>query len=197
MGAAIMRPIHFATLVLGSLLLSDAFAQQLDLVTSNAFGLEPGSYSVGFRLLEGVDPSRTVTDSTGAAHPRSVRTYLWYPAEGSAQPMRFGRYAALADEDIWPEEITGDQRGKLAYSRRPLARAMGPAGYEALLQRPVLAIENAAPADGAFPLIVMAEGFWYEPAISQAALGEYLAGRGFAVATAPLVGTNSPVVRVD
>ena len=36
-----------------------------------------------------------------------------------------------------------------------------------------------------------------EPAISLAALGEFLAGRGFVVATAPLVGTNSPVARVD
>ena len=111
--------------------------------------------------------------------------------------MRFRRYAALADEDIWPAEIAGNLRDKLAYSRRPLARSLGPAGFEALLQRPVLAAENAEPLDGPFPLIVIGQGWLIEPAISLAALGEYLAGRGFVVATAPLVGTNSPLARVE
>ena len=111
--------------------------------------------------------------------------------------MRFRRYATLADQDIWPAEIAGPLRDKLTYSRRPLARSLGPAGYEALLRRPVLAAENAKPADGPFPLIVIGQGWAIEPAISMAALGEYLAGRGFVVATAPLVGTNSPVARVE
>jgi hypothetical protein len=111
--------------------------------------------------------------------------------------MRFGRYAALADDDVWPAEMIGSLHDKLAYSSRPLARSFDEAGFAALSQRPVLAVENAEPAAGPFPLVVIGVGFWYEPAISQAVLGEYLAGRGFVVAIAPLVGTNSPVVRVD
>jgi len=182
-------------LALALLLPCQAHAQQR--VTSNAFGLEPGTNAVGFRLIEGDDPSRTITAGSGNARPRPVRTYVWYPAAGTPQPMRFGRYAALADDDIWPAAIVGGLHDALAYARRPLARALGPAGYAALLQRPVLAAENAKPLNGPFPLVVMGEGFWYEPAISMASLGEYLAGRGFVVVTAPLVGTNSPVIRVD
>ena len=60
-----------------------------------------------------------------------------------------------------------------------------------------LAAETDHLLDGPFPLIVLGQGWSIEPAISLAALGEYLAGRGFVVATAPLVGTNSPVARVD
>ncbi len=193
-----MRPLGYAALALALLLACETRAQQQDRAAVNAFGLEPGTYSVGFRLLEDVDHSRAITGSVAStAHPRPVRTYLWYPAEGTAQPMRFGRYAALADEDIWPAEIAGNLRDKLAYSRRPLARSLGPAGFEALLQRPVLAVENAAPLDGPFPLIVIGQGWLIEPAISLAAWGEYLAGRGFVVATAPLLGTNSPLARVE
>ena len=97
--------------------------------------------------------------------------------------------------------LASRNRRKPARQARIFASAsrawMGAAGYAALLQRPVLAVENAEPLAGPFPLIVIGQGFWIEPAISLAALAEYLAGRGFVVATAPLVGTNSPVVRVD
>ena len=194
-----MRPIALAVLTLAPLLSCTGGEQpQQNAATGNAFGLEPGSNAVGFRLIEGEDHSRVVTGGAAStAHPRPVRTYLWYPARGTPRPMRFGRYADLADGDIWPAEISGSLHGALTYSHRSLARALGPAGYEALRQRPVLAAENAEPLNGPFPLIVLGQGWSIEPAISLAALAEYLAGRGFVVATAPLVGTNSPIARVD
>jgi hypothetical protein len=130
-----MHAVRYATLVL-ALLPCATSAGQRDPLAPNAFGLAPGSNAVGFRLIEGEDPSRTVTGGNGsAARPRPVRTYLWYPAQRSGQPMRFGRYATLADEDIWPADMVGSLHEKLAFSRRPLARGMGPAGYAALLQR--------------------------------------------------------------
>jgi dienelactone hydrolase len=60
-----------------------------------------------------------------------------------------------------------------------------------------LAAENANPASGRFPLIAIGQGLYYESPIAFASLGEFLAGRGFVVVTTPLVGTNSPVARVD
>ncbi len=111
--------------------------------------------------------------------------------------MHFGRYAALADEDIWPVEIAGNLREELKYSRRALARSLAPESFEALLQQPVLAIENADALEGSFPMIVIGQGLYYESPVALAALGEDLAGRGFVVATSPLVGANSPFVRID
>ncbi len=195
-----LRIMLYATLLLVSVLLNEA-CSQTDSAIPSPHGLEPGEYSVGFQLLEEQDYSRAVTGgaSPSTAHPRPMRIYLWYPARGSddAQPMRFGRYAALADEDIWPVEIAGNLRDKLKFSRRALARSLGPESFEALLQQPVLAIENAEALEGPFPLIVIAQGLYYESPVAFAALSEYLAGRGFVVATSPLVGANSPFVRID
>jgi dienelactone hydrolase len=44
---------------------------------------------------------------------------------------------------------------------------------------------------------VIGQGLYYESPVAFAALSEFLAGRGFVVATCPLVGTNSPLVRLD
>jgi hypothetical protein len=110
--------------------------------------------------------------------------------------MRFGDYATLANDDIWPAEIARGLRERLPYSRKPLARSLGAAGFEALANRRVHAVENAEPLEGPFPLVVIGQGLYYESPIAFAALAEYLAGRGFVVATAPLVGANSPIVRV-
>ena len=189
--------IRYATLAIISLLCASAAAQ---VEPANTFGLDAGEHAVGFRLLEDDDRSRTVTGgSRGAVHPRPIRTYLWYPAQASrrSQPVRFGRYAALADDDVWPSEIAGELRERLEYSNGPLARSLPAPGFAALLQRPMRAVENAEPLAGPFPLIVIGLGLYYESPITFAATAEYLASRGFAVATAPLVGTHTAIVRLD
>ena len=174
---------------------------QTSAVDAIPYGLAPGMYSVGFRLHEDLDHSRAVTGGSAdsLAHPRPVRTYLWYPATrtNNQQWMHFARYAALADDDIWPAEIVGNLHNKLKYSRRALARSLGHADFDALLKRPVLAMESAEALAGPFPLIIIAQGLCYESPVAFAALAEYLAGRGFVMATCPLVGTNSPLVRID
>jgi pimeloyl-ACP methyl ester carboxylesterase len=163
--------------------------------------LQPGRFDVGFRLLEEVDRSRAIQPggSAGRTHPRPVRVYVWYPASLSdgAQPMRFERYAEAADEDVWPDEILGRARERMKYAERPFARSLGPERFEELLKQPVRAVENAEAATGRFPLIVIGQGLYYESPVSHATLSEYLASRGFVVATCPLVGTHSPLVSLD
>jgi pimeloyl-ACP methyl ester carboxylesterase len=194
-----IRLLRLATLVLGSLCLAAAFAQT-DSTASAMLGLEPGQYSVGFQLVEAQDPSRRVEGATGTkTYARPIRAYLWYPSQrvSGERPMRMRRYATLAEEDVWPPELTGELRDVLKYSRRTLARSLGADGFTSLLQRPVVAVENAPALAGPFPLIVIGQGLYYESPIAFAAFAEYLAGRGFVVATSPLVGTGSPLVRID
>jgi len=195
---ATMKPIRCAACVLGSFLFASTVAHAQDAAIANTFRLEPGPYSVGFRLFVDQDPLRVVTGGVASTtHPRPIRTYVWYPTRSTSESLRFARYAALADDDVWPTDVAGSLRSTLKYSRRPLARSLDPARFEVLLRQPVAAIENAKPADGRFPLVVIGAGLYYESAINYAVWGEYLAARGFVVATAPLVGTNSPLVRID
>jgi len=162
---------------------------------------ETGEFSVGFQMLEAQDHSRMVTggSSPAVSHPRPIRVYLWYPAVRSEQDnlIRFGRYAELANDDIWSADIVGGLHEKLSYSGRPLARALSEEQFEALSQQPLTAVEDSTPLGGPFPLVVIGQGVYYESPIVFAALAEYLAGRGFVVVTSPLVGTNSPIVTVD
>ena len=163
-----------------------------------SLGLEPGAYPVGFRLFAEQDRSRSVAANNGTAtYPRPIRVYVWYPAVAAGTPMPFGQYAVLADEDVWPAEMSGGARDVLRFSRGPLARSLEPSAFEALLKRPMRAAENASPAPGRFPLIAIGQGLYYESPVAFAALAEFLAGRGLVVVSVPLVGTASPLVRID
>lgn len=190
--------LRFISLLASALLTLTALTAAAQ--TIEAFGLDAGEHAVGFRLLEGEDGSRAVTGGTrGAAHPRPIRTYLWYPAETARapKPIRYGQYAELADDDIWPKEIAGELRDRLRYANGPLARSLPETSFAALLERPMHAVENAAPLRGPFPLIVIGLGLYYESPITFSTTAEYLAGRGFVVATAPLAGTHIAIVKLD
>jgi dienelactone hydrolase len=173
-----------------------AFAQ----TEHEVLGLAAGEHAVGFQLLEDEDRSRVVAGGErGAAHPRPMRTYLWYPAGAGRreQPVTFGRYTALAQGDIWPAAVGGPLRERLSPANGPLARSLSPERYAALLARPMRAVENARPLAGPFPLVVIGLGLYYESPVTFSATAEYLAGHGFAVVTAPFVGTHSQVVKLD
>ena len=186
-----------AVLVVGAFFLSQSVAQSREPAESEAYGLEPGPLAISFRLLDGQDASRAVTAGNGAApHPRPLRVYVWYPAKRAAATMRFSRYAELAEHDIWPAEIAGAQSAKLEHREPTTRSSFRPDSFVALLKQPVLATENAKPLDGPYPLIVLGVWLYYESPTMFAALGEYLAGRGFVVASTPLNGTNSPIARV-
>jgi dienelactone hydrolase len=187
--------MRYALAAIASVAIGAALAQDS---TPAPLALEPGEHAVGFRLLEEQDPARTVTGGSGAApQPRPLRIYLWYPAAETPQRVTFGRYAAFADDDVWPAEITGPLHDRLQYSRRSIARSLSAEEYRALLARPMLAGENAEPLREPFPLIAIGQGLYYESPAAFAAFAEYLAGRGFVVTTTPLVGTNSPLVKLD
>jgi hypothetical protein len=196
----VIRLVRDLTLLLMFLYMTGTHAQS-DVAKIGLHVQERGQFQVGFRLLETQDHSRSVNGglSSTTPFPRPIRVYLWYPASRSdeSQAMQFGRYAQLADEDIWPVEIAGGLREQLKFSQRALARSLGKDRLITLLQQPVAAIEAAKPLKGPFPLIVIAQGVYYESPVVFSALAEYLAGRGFVVATCPLVGTNSPIVTVD
>ncbi len=163
--------------------------------------LAPGEHDVGFMVTEVHDLARSVRtgDPQRKAVPRPVRVYVWYPAAAGTQarPMTFGEYAAHATDDVWPDRLVEGARARLAFEQRPLARSLTPEDLRTTLAMPVRAIQDAPPAAGPFPLIVIGQGLYYESPISHAFLSEYLASHGFVVASSPLVGTHSPLVKID
>jgi hypothetical protein len=169
---------------------------------SSSWGdLAAGPYDVGFRLIEEVDQSRAIRVRlpSSEVRPRPIRIYVWYPAKltEADRPMTFGRYATMADEDVWPDNVLAGARDRMAYAGRPFARSVGEERYAELLKNPVRAVEDAKAAAGRFPLIVIGQGLYYESPVSHAILGELLASHGYVVATSPLVGTHSLLVHLD
>jgi dienelactone hydrolase len=168
-----------------------------DPAAAGRLGLAAGDHAVGFQWLDETDGSRLVTNEKGDAFPRPIRIHLWYPANRATNPILFRRYAELASDDIWPKQLVGNMRDALTFSHGAVARSLDQQSLQALLHRPVLANENAKPLRGPFPLILVGPGIYYESPLAFFALAEYLAGHGFVVATAPLVGTTSPFVKVE
>jgi hypothetical protein len=155
-------------------------------------GLEPGPFQPGFRLIEKQDPSRFYPRESGQSRDvRIVRIYVWFPAAKSvATPLLFEDFLRMAAEDFrlpsegnpaeWPEDSVPV----------PLKKGLEEGQFRALLDRPTASVLNADPADGSFPLIVLGQGLYYESPLSHLVMCEYLASKGYVVATCPLLGTQ-------
>ena len=119
-----------------------------------------GAAGVGYRVLELVhaqQPDVLATDRTTGAvplHDRPVTVDLWYPAN-TTPTMPRGFYEGLLS------------------SEPPLPRAA--------FRVPALAVKDAVPALGAYPLVVVSHGFGNDTA-AFSWLGENLASKGYVVA---------------
>jgi dienelactone hydrolase len=150
-----------------------------------------GPFAAGFQLLERDDPARAFSSGDPAvSKSRPMRIYIWYPAVETRGPaMKIGDFVRMAADDFSrTAEASGNSRveDKLPV---PLAKGLDRAQLKALLEAPLRSVSGAAARPETFPLIVLGQGLYYESPLSHVFLCEYLAGRGFVVATCPLVGT--------
>lgn len=174
-------------MLVGVTLLSVLFA------ITPATALEPGRYPVGYRRLEKLDHSR----SFGEAAPpwRPVQIHVWYPsvAQPGSEPLRYGDYvrAAAGVGDIQGDRNDGDAAQALLDQWRgsPQRRGAEAQSVDDYLERTVLAVSEAEPAPGPFPLIVYAAS-WNADPYENAELFEYLASHGYVVAGVPSMGSD-------
>ena len=131
------------------------------------------------------------------ARGREIRMYLWYPVSSSFSkpPMLFEKYAHSSVEDLALHQAT--KKDIFECVELPLVRGLSKEKLLDLLQKPAAAIENAPSAEGCFPLIIFGQGLFYETPITHVVLCEYLASFGFVVATCPLMGTHSHLVKLN
>jgi hypothetical protein len=130
------------------------------------------------------------------AQGRRIHFSLWFPAEGNAgKPMTLGRYADLMAEHAPEDSGWPDARAQLSIGQD--GGGLPERGQAVLRALPARALEDARPANGKFPLVLLAQGLFYESPWHQVYLAEALAERGYMVATAPLLGARAPLARID
>lgn len=170
--------------------------------------LESGPFPVGFTLLPGTDPERSYRpkyDAQGslraaAQRQRPLPMAVWYPARPVAEPgpMRFGRYAELLGP---PVSLAGSGRPRSEAESLLVAelRAAGfaEAAARGMARLPLAAQERVEPLAGPFPLVVLAQGLYFESPSAHVALCEDLASHGYVVVACPLFGTDAPLVQLD
>jgi dienelactone hydrolase len=143
----------------------------------------PGPRPVGFAVWNVRDAARRMPD--GGLRP--VQVGVWYPAAAlSATPMRYRDYVLVSARERSLEPLTpaAEQEALAAYRGFLERNGVPPAGIDEWLGIPMLASAGAPAAEGRFPLVLLAQGTG-GAVQDQAALGEFLAGRGFVVATTP------------
>ncbi len=157
--------------------------------------LEPGPYAVGFKTIEKYDNSRVSRAKhdyfgrpTDGERARPIQICIWYPAQTTTElsPMVYGEYVFPYPEDSRFFDFLSEIQGReIQWLHRLLENNRG--GVLDLLSVKVGAIRDAPPQAGSFPLII------YSPELSRGisenlVLCEYLASRGFMVATTHSVG---------
>jgi tetratricopeptide (TPR) repeat protein len=157
------------------------------------FTEKPGSQSVGLKVIEQYDYSRsyrTRTNDLGMPYQgeraRPLQTLVWYPAEKTAaKPMTVGDYASLA-----ATETSFDKPLLSVDSKRWID------GIKPTLAMPMWAVRDAPPISGRFPIVIYAPSF---SAMSweNADLCEYLASHGYVVIASPDIGASTRDMTAD
>lgn len=157
-------------------------------------GLPPAKHAAGYLQHGLVDMTRPslFTDAPG----RRIHLSLWFPAQaGTGKAMTLGRYADLMAEHSPEETGWPSERAQLSIGQ---AGAGLPERGQAILRAlPARGREDAKAIAGKFPLVVLAQGLYYESPWHQAYLAEALAERGYFVASTPLLGARSAMARID
>lgn len=101
----------------------------------------PSSYAVGLEILRLVEPGRAVTFADGASEPRTLETYVRYPAKGPSQETDvMGAPPATADGPF-PLVVFGHGFDKTPETYKLLLQSWARAGF--VVAAPVFPLENA------------------------------------------------------
>jgi dienelactone hydrolase len=156
--------------------------------------LELGPHAVGFRVIDRVDHSRPyrmprrLDGSARPDHGRPMHISVWYPAGASPAPrVSFGEYTALMGaETVSGAAVTADQarRGEEILFQFPVLRDLKEDQRKPLLALRGIAVRDARPSTGRFPLVIWSLG----SASLTHASAEYLASHGYVVAQMPRLG---------
>lgn len=152
-----------------------------------------GRYTVGLRVVEQYDHSRTyrhTVDALGKPYQgeraRPLQTLVWYPAEGtSAKRMTVGDYV-----NLWATETSFDYP-KMPARGKDLLATLG-----STLTTSLQAVRDASQVLERFPVVIYVPGS-QETSWDNADLCEYLASFGYVVIGAPTLGVATHDITLD
>lgn len=145
--------------------------------------LNKGTYKVGFKVFSLFDFTRAIESPEGY---RPVQVSLWYPANASdAASMIYKDYFLLsaAETNFQIPEALKDS-ALINYKKLLFERGITEKTVDEWFNTKMLAVKNAKPVKGNFPLVVVAQGNFHS-AHHQAFLCEFLASNGYVVVTTP------------
>ncbi|QYF93623.1 dienelactone hydrolase family protein [Massilia sp. PAMC28688] len=157
---------------------------------------EPGPHAVGLRIVQQYDYSRVLEaqsdvfgKTTRAESARPIQTLVWYPAaRNTAAPMLIADYqqASLFETNFSfsATEVAKQRASWLASPRK------------ALFSASTLAVRDATPSVGKFPVVIYAPSF-ASSAHENLDLAEYLASHGYVVIASRSLGARSVMMTDD
>ena len=166
--------------------------------------LERGPHSVGFRLVQQYDYSRSYREKNDVVtgepftgqRSRPVQTLVWYPAASSGARIPYSDYLRTEATDDNYDRTPAEVDAFMARQRKSAAAAIGEAQVGALYAQRMWAVRDATPLKGKYPVVVYAPGAG-SPAHEAADIGEYLASHGYVVIASRNLGTRSYLITVD
>jgi imidazolonepropionase-like amidohydrolase/dienelactone hydrolase len=142
-----------------------------------------GPWPVGFRTLSEKDPARKVS----GGRPRPVPIAVWFPAQdpGPAPPMSYRDYVVESQFEYKPSPTPAERQAEAnaATGLEPFDK-LDRRDVERWFSEPMKARRGLAPAQGPFPLVLLAQGNG-ESIPDQSFLAEYLSSHGYVVASVP------------
>jgi dienelactone hydrolase len=112
---------------------------------------------------------------------------IWYPAKSSRQnSMTYGEYFDLSGSELNGVPLTGEDSMKLEQKYIAMLGSNGVSEQDGqrLFSLPMKGIRDAVPAEGKYPLVIVAQGN-YQSLHHQSILCEEIASRGYVVVSSP------------
>jgi tetratricopeptide (TPR) repeat protein len=150
------------------------------------FAEKAGPHAVGLKVVQQYDYSRTWRSAVNelgqpytGERARPLQTLIWYPAKSGGTAMTVHDYAVL--------RLTETDFGK-----KPAPNEVSPQdeGRKETFKDHMLAVRDAAPDEGRFPVVIYAPSF-SNTAWENADLCEYLASYGYVVLASPDMGATT------
>lgn len=190
----------FMTRLLIAFFLFATAAQAADTFT---FSNPPGPHGVGVKISQQYDRTRlfkarinlVTGDATQGERARPIEALVWYPAASGGQPVTFREYLeTIPTEDnftLSPADVKRMTDARIENNTGKRRDAL-----QRELVRPMLAVRDARPETGKFPVVIYAPSF-SATAVENTDLCEYLASQGYVVLASASLGPHTRSMTTD